>query len=80
MKTMLNFHTVNESFMWGVTILLKRINLGFFLEIKALKVNLIHENKNLLKGSFSRTSQLRPNEKIYKNNGSPSSKGNPNKK
>ena len=80
MKTMLNFHTVNESFMWGVTILLKRINLGFFLEIKALMVNLIHENKNFLKGSFSRNSQLRPKEKIYKNNGSPSSKGNPNKR
>ena len=77
---MLNFHTVNESFMWGVTILLKRINLGFFLEIKALMVNLIHENKNFLKGSFSRNSQLRPKEKIYKNNGSPSSKGNPNKR
>ena len=49
---MLDFHMVNESFMWGVTIVLKRINLGFFLEIKALMVNLIHENKNFLKAPF----------------------------
>ena len=53
---MLDFHMVNESFMWGVTIVLKRINLGFFLEIKALMVNLIHENKNFLKAPF-RSSQ-----------------------
>ena len=52
--------------------------MGFFWEIKALMVNLIHENKNFLKGSFSRNSQLRLKEKIYKSNGSPCGKGNPN--
>ena len=34
--------------------------MGFFLEIKALMVNLIHENKKFLKGSFSRNNLLRP--------------------
>ena len=33
--------------------------MGFFLEIKALMVNLIHENKKFLKGSFSRNNLLR---------------------
>ena len=51
----------------------------FFLEIKALMLNLIHENKNFLKGSFSWNNLLRPKKKKnYKNNGSPHSKGNPN--
>ena len=51
--------------------------MGFSLEIKA---NIVYENKNFLRGNFPRNSQLRPKKKITKKNGSPHSKGNPNKK
>ena len=37
-------------------------------------VNIVYENKNFLKGKFPRNSQLRPQKKIYKKNGSPHSK------
>ena len=44
-------------------------------------VNIVYENKNFLKGNFPRNSQLRPQKQLQKKkNGSPHSKGNPNKK
>ena len=60
---------------------IKRINVGFSLEIKALMINIVYENKNFLRSNFPRNSQLRPKKKKnYKKSGSPHSKGNPNKK
>ena len=37
----------------------------FLLEIKVLMVNLIHENKNFLKSSFSWNNLLRPKKKKF---------------
>ena len=65
---------------WGVTIVLKSINGGFFLEIKALMGNLIHKIKNFLKVVFLGIIYWGQNFFFYKNNGSPHSKGNPNQK
>ena len=48
---------------------IKRINVGFSLEIKA---NIVYENKNFLRGNFPRNSQLRPKKKNYKKKWKPS--------
>ena len=54
--------------------------MGFSLEIKALMINIVYENKNFLRSNFLGIVSWGPKKKNYKKSESPHSKGNPNKK
>ena len=43
------------------------------------KVNLISTNNNMPKNHFPRNGQLKPKERVFKNNNKPQGRGNPNK-